>query len=778
MFAFRSLCFIGLSACLTGSPTASPAFEESPGTIEGLVRRDDGTAAHHASVMLVQTGQTVETDHTGRFLIPGVPAGTYDVFAFVAGLSSPTRLVEVRPGSISQVEFTLQFTPVHETVTVTASHRHETKFQAVQSINSLDTVQLAEKSATSIGEVLDHEPGVAKRSFGPGSARPVIRGFDGDRVLVMSDGIPVGSLGSQSGDHAEPIDPGSLERLEVVKGPATLLYGSSALGGVVNAISRHHEMHQHRHVGTRGQLISSLGSNNGLAGLNATLEHGAGPWMFWGAGGGQRTGDYSSAAGPVANSKTRISNVSTGLGWYGDRGYWSTGYSYKKGRYGIPFATSFESEAEPSSLAPAASLGGSDLQEDAAQDIDVDWNHQGLRFDGGVQDLDGAVRAVRLTASLARWKHQELEVFESGLEEVGTQFDNRQWTLRGDIEQQPRGAVGGSFGVYASFRDYEARGAEALSPPVVQKGVAVFALEEIELERLKFQFGGRLEHARYSPREDCPSCPGGSGAAADLREGLRALPERSFTGLSSAAGVRVGLWKDGALVANFSSSYRAPGLEELYNYGPHVGNLAFEIGNPSLGGERSNGFDFSLRHSGERLQGEANFFVYRISDFIFAAPTGGFEEGLRTVVYEQGTSRFVGSELGAEVGLTELLWFSAGIDLVQARLTETGMPLPRIPPLRGRLGLELRRGGFSLRPEFLLAGSQTEIFPTETPTAGYGVLNLKASYTLARQHFFHHLFFELFNAGNKLYRNHVSFIKDLAPEIGRGVRFSYSLQFY
>ncbi len=749
------------------------------GTIEGTVLGDDGTPAHHATVMIVETGKTVETDHDGHFRFESVPEGSYDIFAYMSSLTSQAKLVQVTPGQVAQLQLSLAISAVHENVTVTSSNRHETTFQAVQSVTTMDSFSLADNAAPSIGEVLQGQLGVAKRSFGPGSARPVIRGFDGDRVLIMSDGLPVGSLGSQSGDHAEPIDPVSLERLEVVKGPATLLYGSSALGGVVNAISRHHEMHKHRHEGIRGQLSSSAGSNNGLLGAGVTAEYGWGPWMVWGGSGAQRTGDYSTPEGKVDNSKARISNGSAGLGWFGKSPYLTFGYNLRDGRYGIPFATTFEGPSTPaSSTVQALSLAPDQTlqQEGDPQAVDVDWTQHSFRFSGGLQELDSPVHAVRVTSSYSRWKHRELEIFPSGDESVGTQFDNKQWVMRADLEQRAAGNLSGTFGVYTALRDYTATGVEALSPPVKQNTVALFALEELALERVKFQFGGRLEHAGYDPSGICQTCPADTTGSSVLDQ----VPysNRRFTGLSAAAGARFKLWTDGAFVANVASSFRAPSLEELYNYGPHVGNLAFEIGNPDLVRERSNGFDLSLRQAGDRLRGEANFFYYHISDFVYGASTNIIQDGLRALHYEQGTSRFIGSELGLDVGLNSILWLNLGVDMVDAKLTETNTPLPRIPPLKGRVGVDLRHGGFSVRPEVVLAAAQDDLFPNETRTAGYRVVNLKASYTKPAQHFVHHFSFEVFNAGNELYRNHVSFIKDLAPEIGRGVKFSYAMQFF
>ena len=243
-------------------------------------------------------------------------------------------------------------------------------------------------------------------------------------------------------------------------------------------------------------------------------------------------------------------------------------------------------------------------------------------------------------------------------------------------------------------------------------------------------------------------------------------------------GARFDLWDGGAFVANFTNSYRAPALEELYNFGPHVGNLTFEIGNPNLVNERSNGFDFSLRHQEERIRVEANLFYYDIDDFVYLAPTGEIEDGLTAANFAQGDARYLGSEFKLELSLTEHLWLNGAVDAVDTRLRATGGPLPRIPPMRGTVGVDLRYGGLSIRPEVVVADSRDNVFESETSTAGYTVFDLKASYTIPQQHVSHHFSVDFFNIGDRLYRNHLSFIKDLAPEIGRGVRFSYAAKLF
>jgi len=734
--------------------------------------------------MIVQTGETVETDHEGRYKIDNLPPGTYDIFSYVATYSSQASLVRLEPGATETVDFILELTPIHQSVTVTASGKHETTFEAVQTVTSLEAFDIAEAIAPSIGEVLDGQPGVAKRSSGPGSARPVIRGFDGDRVLVMRDGMRVGSLGSQSSDHGEPIDPISLERLEVVKGPATLLYGSNAIGGVVNAITRHHEMHKHRHEGLRGQVSGALGSNNGLLGGGGVAEFGTGNWMFWGGGGGQRTGDYSSAEGTVENSKARVANVSAGLGWFDTRGYVSFGYNFADGRYGIPSAEDRHSHDGQEDPADSVDEPGGEEEHEELEAVDVAWNHHSMRFSGGIQELDSFVNAIRLSLNYSLWQHNELEQLQSGVEEVATTFDNKELVYRANFDQSERGVLSGTFGVWGLNRDYDVVGEEALSPPVDKNAFAVFGLEELTYDQFKLQLGGRVEYTHYKPlgpsKGLLPVMP--NGTEADFVTGAEpaetSLPERTFTGFSFGAGTRVRLSEHDAFVANFSSSFRAAALEELYNYGPHLGNLAFEIGNPDLTGERSNGIDLSLRHAGTRVRAEANFFYYSIDDFIFGAPTGEIEEGLTVLVYAQGDARFVGLEAGFEVSLHDSVWLNLGLDAVDAQLKSSGTPLPRIPPLRGNIGMDFRSKGFSIRPEVVLGATQDQIFPTETPTAGYAVVNLKATYTLPKQHFVHNFHFEIFNIGNELYRNSVSLIKDIAPEMGRGVKFSYVAKFF
>jgi iron complex outermembrane receptor protein len=703
------------------------------GTITGTVRMSSsGEVLHGATITVSRAGRSVETGEDGRYEITGLAPGTYSVMVHLQSLGDQTAEVTVTAGASATLDFSLRLSPMKVSMTVTANEKEQLTFESFQSVTSLDSIDLAMKSKSSLGEILDHQPGVAKRSFGPGSSRPVIRGFDGDRVLVMQDGLPTGALSSQSGDHGESMDASSLDRLEVVKGPATLLYGANAIGGVVNALTGHHVGHEHPHRGARGFITGNGGSANGQAGASGGFDLGLGAWQLWGSGSAQRSGDYHTAAGQIENSATRLSNSSGGLAWHGAKTFFDVGYRHEEGRYGVPFA------------------GGADGGE-SGEEVDLGFRRHNLRMGTGWKSVDSVLPEFRLTLNYGDWEHKELEG-----EDVGTVFRNKQFTWRGVFQQRERGRLSGSFGFQGSQRNYKATGEEALTPPVDQNNFAVFALEELAFEKFRLQFGGRADDTRYDPL------------------GLR---KRSFTGVSGAGGIYLPVWKGGAFVTNFTSSFRAPALEELYNNGPHIGNLTFETGNTNLKRERSNGIDAGLRHSGARLRGELNFFYYGIGNFVYLAPTGEVEDGLPAGEYEQAASRFTGAEAGLDVALRESLWLNFGADYVNAKLKEGGH-LPRIPPLRGRVGIEYRKSGFTLRPELRMAMDQNNTFLNETRTPGYTVFNCNATYTVAQQHAAHIFGVEVFNLGDRLYRNHLSFIKERAPEIGRGVRFVYTVRFF
>lgn len=745
----RFVCLMLLIA-FGAMAAASVRAQAGGGTLRGTITfRANGTIVDNASVILVQLGRTARTDENGVYEFQNVPAGTYDVAARLTRFPDSIERVTVAGDGVTTLDIALTIAPIREDVTVTASNTEETVAEAIRPTTVVDAIELTERVNVGLGDVLEYQPGVAKRSFGPGSTRPIIRGFDGDRVLVLQDNLPIGSVGSQSGDHGEPVNVLNLERIEIVRGPATLLYGSNALGGVVNTITGR----ETAPTEPRGYLTGFGGNNSRQRGGAAGFELPIGKFSLFADGGGQRSRDYETPLGRIINSGTRSYDGSAGFGYFGRKGYFKLSASYDNRLYGVPFAGLFEGgEEEEEGDGEAAG------EEEVAQ-INLRLRRQNFRFNGGLRDLENSfLSGVQLFVDYTDYQHKELEGAE-----VGTTFNNDQFNYRLVFEQQRRGKLSGRFGVSGFNRDYLTVGAEALAPPVVQNNFAAFGLQEINFERTVIQFGARVETNRYRPEA----------------QNERALPNRNFTGFSGSVGIRYRLFDRGSLVGNFSRAYRAPALEELYNFGPHIGTLTFEVGDPTLTREVSNAADFGFRYAGNRLRFEANGYYYRISDFVFLAPTGEIEDGLPEAFYTQANARFTGAEVGGDFALIpNRVLLNATFDIVDAQLRETNTPLPRIPPARGRVGLEFLAGGLRVQPEAVFASDQSDTFPLETRTAGYGIFNLRGSYTIPTEHFAHIFSVNGFNLTDKLYRNHSSFIKDLAPEIGRGVRVAYTLRFF
>jgi iron complex outermembrane recepter protein len=724
-----SFIFIGLiSFSVFGQATAT-----GTGTLRGTVTLgDSGQPIHNAIITILQLKRSVDTDDKGQYEFTNLPPGKYDVVAHLDRVPDIVRTADVANGEAT-VDFKFELTGVREEVTVTATGSEQALSSSIQSVDVLGSIELAKKSPVSLGEALDGELGIAKRSFGPGTARPVIRGFDGDRVLVLQDGNRVGGLGFESGDHAEPVDVLTAERVEVVKGPATLLYGSNAIGGVVNTISGHDSPHK----GLNGYLTGLGSTNSNQGGGSGGIEYGTARWLTWANFGGQRSSDYDTPIGRVENSFSREVSSAAGFGFYQKKAFFSFNYNFNKRRYGIPVDPN---EADP-------------------EIVELNPRRHSIELRGGFRETGTFIDAGTFSIQYNNYRHAEINSITG---EIGTSFKNNTFLYQGLFDQRKTGRLSGRFGFWGLHRDFSASGEEALAPPTKQNAFALFGLETFDFERVSLQLGGRLENNRYNPE---PSPVRGM------------LPDKSFTGFSGAAGIRVATWNGGSFVANYSHSYRAPALEELYNLGPHRGNLAFEIGNADLERELGNGVDFGIRHSSKRVRFEANGFYYNIKDFIFLAPTGDVEDGLTVAEYDQGTTRYAGTEARLDAALHPAVWLNLGLDYVNAELTSTNTPLPRIPPLRGRVGLEFRYKGLLLNPEVVMANQQDRIFPTETPTAGYAVFNLSGSYLFAQQHAAHIISFNFFNAGDTLYRNHLSFIKEFAPEMGRGLRVTYTVRF-
>ena len=613
------------------------------GTVEGVVTLPTDAPVHRATVFLTPLGRITETDADGRFRFDNVPGGTYELAAFRWMLGAEAERVPVRDGETQTVNIRLEPVRLVDEATIAIDSvlvGEETAIdppegvaatsEAVAPTAILDVPEISGTMSQSLADVLDQRPGVSRRTFGSAITRPIVRGFDGDRVLILEDGISGLSLASQSGDHVELIDPSSLKRLELFNGLSTVLYGSHVPGGVViNAVRTPLEANRQPYPGLRGRVFSAVGTGNAQAGSSVSMEYGQRNWQFWFGGGGQRTGDYDTRLGPVDNSWTRSGSGSAGVGWSGGNVFLGIDYKANKGSYGIPFAAEVRQ-----------GLGGN---ADNLDSVDIEFRRHNIRLFGGVTGLGRVIDGFEFSMNYSDWKHDELENFRDRDPAIAASFDNRQMSYRAVFDQRSRGRLDGRFGASISSRNFKTRGVDPLSPPILRNTVAVFVLEELDLARLRLQVGGRVEHSGDSVRGLITRRVRPEGPAAQDPQGMDLervfIPEQGFSGGAGGIGARFDLWTGGAFRVDLMSSLRVPALEELYSFGSHPGLLTFDIGDANLGRERSFGVDISFEHRQNNFRGEVDVFYDDFDDFVHLVTNTGFREGLFEAAYTQADAR-------------------------------------------------------------------------------------------------------------------------------------------
>ena len=742
-------CLLSFMVVLAAAVSASA---QQPTVIfEGrLVNSLSGDPIQAATVVLEELKREAVSDAEGKFRFENVAPGSYHLFVRTTGYSSRRTEVTVSDAATGPIDVRVD-PDLHfqEVASVTAESRSQ--FDVFQPTTVLAGQELTKQLEGSLGATLETVPGISVRSFGPAPSRPIIRGLDGDRVLILQDGQRTGDLSSQSGDHGVSLNPSAAETIEVVRGPATLLYGGNAIGGLVNVITN--EIPTRPAQGASGDATFDAGTAAQEGGGSGHVRLGNGKFAVNVGGGGRRSDDFDTPEGPVTNSQSRSGFATVGAGWTGQKGQIGASYGYDDTKYGIPVVE-----------------GGI---------VQLTPRRHALTFRAGAERLTGAFEAFRATVAHRRYKHEELAA-----EEVGTRFTNNSTELQLMGSHRAVGRLKGSIGGWILDRGFNAEGAEALSPAVDQNGFAAFGYEEVTWPHTTLQFGARVDRTKYAPSGE---------------------PERDFTNGSFSGGL---LLRPKAaddrltIAASVAFAARPPALEELFFFGLHAGNFAVEVGNPDLISERALGVDLSLRWRTPRASGEITYFRNDINDYIFRrqmdqdefearlpefidrfggrAPAGLDEAGaeeIALVEYIGADAVLQGLESHADFQLLSQLSAELGLDLVRGNLKANDLPLPRIPPLKFRGGLRYQRNALQIGGEVVAAAKQDRVSTNETPTDGYTLLKLYSSYSIAQGQVLHTITARLDNATNELYRNHLSLIKDLVPEMGRNFRLVYAVKF-
>ncbi|ABC64393.1 TonB-dependent receptor [Erythrobacter litoralis] len=664
-----------------------------------------------------------------------------------------------------------------------------TQLDVLAGTSVLEGFELQRSLDGTLGDTLVKIPGVSSTGFAPGSSRPVLRGLQGERVRVLIDGLGAIDVSNTSVDHAVTIDVLTAERIDILRGPAVLLYGSSAIGGAVNVIDKRIPRRipdEKIHIDGLVRGDTALDTREFGASLDAPLGS---MFVFHVDGSYRNTNDLEIAGfqiapdlradlladadeeeeegefeeademreaanqtGFVPNSATETWTANAGLTFFSGDSNLGFAVGWYDTRYGVPgnpegghhHGEGEEGEEEEGE----GGEGGEEI-------VSIDLRQFRADLRGELDLGDGFFDTLITRAGFSDYTHTEFEG-----DEVGTVFDVQGFEARAELAQTRRNGWGGNTGVQFYLRDFVAFGAEAYVPKNTTTQFAVFTLQEFDLGGVQLEVAGRYETT------DIESTTVGIERKFDTFSGALSLSRETESGL------RFGV--------NVSRAERAPSAEELLSNGPHIATQAFEIGDPDLSVESAWGVEAYLR--GRIGPATISLAAYRnwFDDFIYLQDTGLEEDELPVFVYLQQGATYTGFEGEIEFPLIDSGPFRLTTDLhveyVDADLDD-GSSVPRTPPLSLLGALEADWEQFNIRGEVQWFDDQDSVSAFETPTDGFTFVNASIAWRPIRGDNNVTLLLQAENIFDVTGRRHASFTKDFVPLAGRNIKGSVRFSF-
>lgn len=610
----------------------------------------------------------------------------------------------------------------------------------VPSVTKLKGEELTRKRQTSIGDMLGTEAGVQSTTFGPNASRPVIRGLDGDRIRVLQNSLGTLDASTQSLDHAIPVDTLTIDQMEIVRGPMSLLYGSSAVGGVVNLVTN--RIHYEYEEGFFTKLLMQGESvNNGVSSA-AHFNYGANNWMFHLDGSTRNLGDVEipgyarsnklrkqSPASPEAkdklpNSFNKQDNIAAGVSKIMNRGYVGVSFNH--------FNTLYGSVAD--------------------EEVSIDMTQNRFELHSEYRPEGGSVRKWKLKSAQSDYFHKELEG-----DETGTTFRNRGNETRLEALNKS-GDWNGVSGLQTQIFNFSAKGEEAFLPSSDTQKVSVFTFQQYSIGKQAIRFGGRLENHSIEK---------------EASDNFGASDEKGYLGYNASIGHCYDFSKKNTLETSLSYTERAPTSQELYSFGEHVATGTFESGDSHLIKEKATAFEITFKNTSSDHQFTGSVYTQVFKDYIALNPTGALNAGVPVFEYDQVDALFYGVDIDTRNLVKKMssggLFLVNKFDFVRAKNTDTGNNLPRISPPRFTAGLEYVTDKWTADIESQYVAHQTKTAPEETRTEDYIMTNLGYAYRFVGNVSSFELFARVRNIFDVEARNHVSTLKDVAPLPGRNV---------
>ena len=636
----------------------------------------------------------------------------------------------------------------------------------------LEGDELVRRREATLGETLGSEPGITSSHFGAGASRPIIRGMDGPRVKVLSDGAELHDASTISPDHAVASEPLLATQIEVLRGPSALVYGGGAVGGVVNVLDgKVPTAIPQKGIEGSAELRANTGAGEGAGAFS--LTGGAGNLAVHVEGVARDAGDYRVGKGwapdgeptrKVPGSFNRTDTGSVGLSWVGDRGYLGAAYTRQTAKYGLPGHNhSFEGCHTHGNHLHCGAHDEEDGHDHGAEEHGdvpvVDLRSERLDIRGELRNPFTGFSALRLRAGVTDYVHDEVE---DGA--IATTFKNKAYDTRIELQHEPIAGFKGVVGLQTSQRKFSAIGEEAYVQPTVTRKTGLFVLEEYRLNDWygDWRFEAALRHDRQTAEALASGSAGGT--------------ERSHNGTSASLGA---VWKftPGYQVGtSFTRASRAPSAEELYARGLHMATSTYERGNANLRSETSQNIDLSLKKTSGDTTFGVSVFRNRISNYIYGR-TLDEVDGLQLLQYSQADATFTGIEGQVRQRVTRNMGVTLFGDTVRAKLDGGGL-LPRIPATRAGVRLDANWNAWEGQVEWVQVARQNRVAAFETATPGYGMLNLGVSYRgQLSSGTPWQVYLKANNLTDRLAYAHTSFIKNAAPLMGRNITVGVKVAF-
>jgi iron complex outermembrane receptor protein len=649
---------------------------------------------------------------------------------------------------------------------------------------------LERQRATSLGETLSSEAGINNSSYGSAVGRPVVRGMSGARVKVLQDGIDTLDASTVSPDHGINADMFSVKKVEVLRGPATLMYGSGAFGGVVNVVDervptgtseaetavrvQYDTVNHGKTVAAKHEGLTDLSGGNELhwrisashfesdayeiPKLKKAEEHHEDE--------SEEEHEEHKTTKTLANSDTSYNNAITlGSSYVFESGYVGFAISDNKSEYGLPGHVHHEEHEEGESEEEHEEHEGDGARIEMAQRrLDID-----SRFD---QPVDG-VEALKFRIGFNNYRHDELEEGK-----VSTKFRRKGFEGRSEVLLSPVANISQAIGLQFSNDNFKAIGEEAVVPETDSNTLGLFWLGQTQVANWGLELGARLEQAQLSPEQ--PAKINASCNTQGLNKGQykdKTFDTHSFS-LGLVRDLNVFNSADWQLVSSVTSAQRAPATQELFSCGAHGATQTFDVGNAELKVEEALNIELGIRKTQGRFTTALNLYQNNVSDFIYAKNTGVEVDEFGQYKFVQKDATFRGGELNLAYQVLDGLNISAMADRVRAD------NLPRIPADRIGLGFEASTMGlFSTQSDWSLFGQwqqtqkQDQLAEKEEATRGYNLVTLGLTHRGVLSSSDYRIDLKANNLLDEEVRQHTSFVKEQAPQAGRNVSLALALSF-